>query len=747
VTDTPTSTPTSTPIDVLTLLEVLSDGGGAGAVQLRVSPEGAEVYVAGSAGSVVGYRRDDVSGLLSLIDVQRSGVGAVSGLECGATSIAIGPDGGQVYVGGRASFCSLGTIATFARDAMSGTLTFADIKLSFTDGVGGIRNAESIALSPNSAHVYVSAFSDNSLSVFQRNAATGRIEFLESQVDGASGVDGLAGIQGVVLSPSGGHVYTVSQSDRAVTTFRRDPGNGRLSFSELLRGGVGGIDGLDFPNAVALSADGASLYVSGGSDAVVAFARDLFTGALTYQRTYRNGFEGINGMSSPIAIEIPLDGSNVYVGTGEQTIVVFARDPQGGLQYLAHERNGVEGVVGLEFPRSIGASPDGAQLYAVSSNGGVVIFNRSPATGALTYVETERVGLAGIDGLNGASGIALSPNGANLYAVGIDDHALGVFRRDPVGGRLVFLEAIRDGNDGADGLAGARGVAVSPDGHHVYVTGSEDDAVAILRRDAALGTLVPLGMVRDGIGGVDGLNGARALVISDDGAHLYAAAAVDNAVSVFGRDAQNGQLEFLQVLRDGVGGVDGLDLARGLTLCPGGAHVYAVGEFDDAVAGLARNPGSGLLTFLAANRDGVAGVDGLDGASAIACSPDGANVYVTGRFDDAVSVFQRNPVTGELSFVEAERNGINGVTGLKGASAVAVSPAGTFVLVAGLEADSVAVFQRELATGSLTFVEVRGNFQQFLYDAPVAMVFGPDSRHLYVAGQDSDSLSAFGFNR
>ena len=49
-------------------------------------------------------------------------------------------------------------------------------------------------------------------------------------------------------------------------------------------------------------------------------------------------------------------------------------------------------------------------------------------------------------------------------------------------------------------------------------------------------------------------------------------------------------------------------------------------------------------------QDGVGGLDGLDGASQVAVSPDGAHVYVAAFNDDAVTVFRRDASTGRLSF-------------------------------------------------------------------------------------------------
>jgi len=44
---------------------------------------------------------------------------------------------------------------------------------------------------------------------------------------------------------------------------------------------------------------------------------------------------------------------------------------------------------------------------------------------------------------------------------------------------------------------------------------------------------------------------------------------------------------------------------------------------------------------VAAHKDGVGGVDGMDTANGIAVSPDGGHIYVGSYGDDAVAVFAR----------------------------------------------------------------------------------------------------------
>ena len=64
------------------------------------------------------------------------------------------------------------------------------------------------------------------------------------------------------------------------------------------------------------------------------------------------------------------------------------------------------------------------------------------------------------------------------------------FARDAaLSGQLAWLEVHKDGSRRCvDGLDGASSVRVSPDGQHVYVTGTDDDAVAVFTRETTAPT-------------------------------------------------------------------------------------------------------------------------------------------------------------------------------------------------------------------------------------------------------------------
>ncbi len=163
----------------------------------------------------------------------------------------------------------------------------------------------------------------------------------------------------------------------------------------------------------------------------------------------------------------------------------------------------------------------------------MAVFSRNVTTGALTFVEAQRDGIDAVDGLGGAWAVVLSPDGAHVYVAGRYDAALAVFTRTPTTGALSFVEVQRDGIGGVDGLSGAWSVAVSPDGTYVYAGGSIDNALAVFRRDATTGALTFIEAQRDGVAGVNGLGGAAGVTVSPDGAQVYVGGFADNAVALF----------------------------------------------------------------------------------------------------------------------------------------------------------------------------------------------------------------------
>jgi 6-phosphogluconolactonase (cycloisomerase 2 family) len=372
-------------------------------------------------------------------------------------------------------------------------------------------------------------------------------------------------------------------------------------------------------------------------------------------------------------------------------VLLAASSPNAAvLEFLEFYLNGSGGASGLNGIRGVTVSPDGAHLYAASSvYNSVAVFEREGTTGLLTFVEVER---DGVDGLDGAYLAKVSPDGAHVYVAAYDDDAVTVFERDAATGALTFVELQRDGDPGVDGLDGATAVAVSPDGDHVYVGGTLEDALVVFDRNPSTGALSFVELHRDGVGGVDGLDSPRSVVVSPDGADVYVASNVDDAVAVFNRNDSTGALSFAEVHKDGQNGVDGLNGITEVAVSPDNADVYGASFSDSSVPVFSRDALTGELSFTEFQRDNLGGVDGLGGALSVAVSPDGKRVFAGSANDDAVAAFDRDAATGALTFVEFQKDGVGGVDGLEGVNRIAISPDGGHLYVGAFTEGAVAVF-------------------------------------------------------
>lgn len=402
--------------------------------------------------------------------------------------------------------------------------------------------------------------------------------------------------------------------------------------------------------------------------------------------------------------------ANALIADGAATVTIL--DDDGFLTWVEAESLAAlpESLFGAS---GVAVSPDGLHVYATGrADDGLAFFARDVATGHLTYLDSLYDGdvtpSGTVDGLDGAEAVAVSPDGAHVYVAGYADGAIAHLVRDPATGMLTWKAVHRDASLGgsADGLLGASHLAFSPDGSHLYVAGFVDDAVAVFARDTnpaspTFGNLAYLAAVFDGGGPVDGLDGAQWVEVSPDGKNLYVASGVDKAVAAFTRDPATGLLTFLQVAKDGLGGVNGLDGASSLAVSGDGRHLYATGQAEDAIAIFARNDMTGLLTWIGMVVDGTAGAEGLDGATGVRVSGDLRFVYVLGYFEDALAVYTRDETTGLLAFLEVHRDGFGAIDGLARGNELAVSADDQHLYVAGQNDDAIAVFMRDAFAPSL----------------------------------------------
>jgi len=360
-------------------------------------------------------------------------------------------------------------------------LEFVNAVIEGEGGVRGLGGVLQVVVSPDGRNVYAVGPSSNALAVFARDSATGALAALEVQQDGVGNVDGIAYASAVAISPDGRFVYVAGAGDDAVASFSRDAASGALTFLEAQKEGTAGVEGIRYARALAISPDGAFLYASGQkSDAIAVFKRNTLTGWLTFVEVQHQGVLGVTGIAEPLGLAISPDGAHLYVASGDQSaIAVFARDNATG--HLAPRPSASDADLGFVGVHSIAVSPDGASVYAPRQGDDTIgIFRRDRATGALALADLVAQGVDGVEGLYGVLWAAISPDGRRLYAASTLDYAVVAFERDPGSGALTFLEEQR-GAPGRPCLAFARSVVVSPDGRNVYVAGASSNAVVAFR--------------------------------------------------------------------------------------------------------------------------------------------------------------------------------------------------------------------------------------------------------------------------
>lgn len=410
------------------------------------------------------------------------------------------------------------------------------------DGTGGdcatvdkLVGAQGVAVSPDNKHVYVTAFSDDSIIAFSRDKSTSVLTKIDCYTNnttaGCTTIKPLTQPYGIAVSPDGKFVYVTSQGSNAVVVLARNKKTGTLTKSSCVaKGNTGGctnpVTPLNHPQGLDISKDGKFVVVAVRvDDAVISFTRDKKTGALSKVNCVSDAAISAGctvgvALKEPRDVAISQDSKHVYVASKvSNAVAAFSLDKKSGaitqLQQLAGA-NPTDGCVssdgtggscetgdGLTAPVGVTSSPDGKHVYVTSIGAGasaagsaVAMFSRDKKTGVITQLGCIDDGTNGAcdtgTALNGATGVAVTQDGKHVYVAANVSDAVSVFSRDKNTGLLTQLSptdgcvsADGTGGDCAIGIAlnGAVGVAVAKDGNSVYVTATDSDAVAAFSRD------------------------------------------------------------------------------------------------------------------------------------------------------------------------------------------------------------------------------------------------------------------------
>ena len=402
-------------------------------------------------------------------------------------------------------------------------------------GPGPFLGSRAVAVSLDGRNVYVASSASDAIAIFKRNASTGAL----TQRSGIAGCVAARGANGcakaraldhpnsVAVSADGRNVYATALNTDDVAIFRRNRSTGGLTQLRGTRGCVTGLAkavacgagrALSGPDVVAVSQDGDNVYVgSFFRNAVVAFTRNTSSGALTQPSgaagciggTSADGCAPGLALGAPEGLAISADGNDVYIAAAlSNALAVLARDPATGALTQATDGSGcianaaLAGCttgVQLGGANAVAISPDDGDVYVTSlTSNSLTSFTRTASNGHLTQqpgtsacaIYVLAVGCSLGRALNAPEGLAVSGDGANVYAAAFTSGVLDVFNRDTTTGALlqkprragcVTATALPDCTRGR-ALSEVSSVAVSPNGRNVYAAAFSSDAVSVFKR-------------------------------------------------------------------------------------------------------------------------------------------------------------------------------------------------------------------------------------------------------------------------
>jgi DNA-binding beta-propeller fold protein YncE len=398
----------------------------------------------------------------------------------------------------------------------------------------------------------------------------------------------------IAVSPDGARVFVTGWSVGVTSrydwvTIAYDASSGAPLWTKRFNGPA---NENDIPSSLGISPDGSTLFVTGWDRITprdidyATIAYDASTGAKAWMKRY-DGPASLE--DTPSSLDVSPDGTRVYVTGGS-----------------------VHGEINLDYATIAYQASDGAQLWVMRYNGGGDDYDDPVA------VET-------------------SPDGATVFVTGqsrgLDSYSdYATIAYDAITGAQRWVTRF---NGSGDFFDDASALTVSPDGTRVYVTGNSTGIsslfdYATVAYDASTGAKV---WVKRYEGPAKGLDIPSSIGVSPDGTKVFVTGTSDRLSSLgdyftIAYDAASGAWLWGKTY-DGQRSNDG---AAALAVTSDGTQVVVTGSSRDATGDLdyatvGYNAATGHQVW--AKRYDSKGSDD-DSAAAIAVSPDGDSVFVTG---------------------------------------------------------------------------------------------------------------------
>lgn len=247
-----------------------------------------------------------------------------------------------------------GGVAVFTIDDSNDSIVYDSWIWHGRGGVNGVQNPIAIIVSPDSANVYVAGMRDNGIAVFSRDLISGELTYTAFEKVGEIQFE-LFGKLSLAASPDGKNLYVSSAHSDKISLLKREistggPGyalegytwnssTGKVTNQSLFKDGVDGVDGLFVVGPLTVSPDNRYVYTIGtGDNALVVFNRDTVSGVLEFNTVLIDRRNKVFGLQSVNGLAVSPDSKNVYTISGEDNLTIFERtsteDVESALQPL-----------------------------------------------------------------------------------------------------------------------------------------------------------------------------------------------------------------------------------------------------------------------------------------------------------------------------------------------------------------------------------------------------------------------------
>lgn len=374
---------------------------------IAVTDDGQYVYVIGNLADTLSvFQRSTVTNLLTNSAFYQDD--AIDGL-LQPHNVVLSPidNNRYLFVAGRANALHPDTLAVFERNVSNGELRLLEV---YQDDAGGstIGLPSKLVISPTGSHLYVTGVGNDTLAVFAFNAnpQIPALRLSWRQTITNTDVANLVSPQSMAISPDGAHLYVAASGADGIIVFSRNATTGELTYQPVLEvtegmplSGGGQVAGLVGPVDIQISPDGRHVYVASPGNpgdissrsALVIFSRDNTSGALDYVTTYSNGGvgeNGVQGLQGLTALRMNSDGNYLATVSGfsslpnvstDLTLTLFSRNAVNGrLMAELQFTDDASGSFAITNVNNFVFSSDNRALYTastVAASGRIGIYN------------------------------------------------------------------------------------------------------------------------------------------------------------------------------------------------------------------------------------------------------------------------------------------------------------------------------------------------------------------------------------